>query len=151
MEVLVYLAGRAGEVVAAPELMDAVWDGRVVGDGAVYQAINQLRQALGDGNDDGGYIQTIRKRGYRLVAPVSVLGPEADAAVTRRHKFYLAAAALLILAIVVVIQNVADEATSAVPVDRRSIAVLPFANQSAAEENAEFFANGIHYNLNSVS
>ncbi len=31
--------------------------------------------------------------------------------------------------------------------DRRSIAVLPFSNESAAEENAEFFANGIHDNL----
>jgi len=76
MEVLAYLAARPeGEVVTAEELIKAVWRGRVVGDGAIYRAVNQLRQALGDHADDVRYIQTIPKRGYRLVAAVTRLGP----------------------------------------------------------------------------
>lgn len=154
MEVLVYLAKRAGEVVSVDELIDAVWDGRVVGDGAVYQAINQLRHALGDHQDDVRFIQTIPKRGYRLVAPVTTLEPAPNKYVAegargplRGRMFGIAIAALLILAIVVVVQNVPDGPTSPSVEDRRSIAVLPFANQSAAEENVEFFADGIHGDL----
>ena len=41
MEVLVYLANHAGEVVSAEELIGSVWRGRVVGDGTVYQSITQ--------------------------------------------------------------------------------------------------------------
>ena len=78
MEVLVHLASHAGEVVSADELINAVWEGRVVGDGAVYQSINQLRHALGDDRDDVQYIQTIPKRGYRLVASVTTLEPESN-------------------------------------------------------------------------
>lgn len=78
MEVLVHLAERAGEVISAEELVHAVWQGRVVGDGAVYQSISQLRHALGDESDGVRYIQTIPKRGYRLVASVSSPKPEPE-------------------------------------------------------------------------
>ena len=44
MQLLVYLASRAGEVVSADDLLASVWQGRVVSDGAIYHAINQLRQ-----------------------------------------------------------------------------------------------------------
>jgi len=80
MDVLVYLADHAGEVVSTEELISAVWQGRVVGDGTIYQSINQLRQALGDGTRKTGYIETIAKRGYRLVAvvrPAESPSPEA--------------------------------------------------------------------------
>ncbi len=71
MQVLVYLASRAGEVISTDELVVSVWKGRVVGDGSVYQAINQLRQALGDDRDDIRFIQTVPTHGYRLVASVT--------------------------------------------------------------------------------
>jgi len=142
MEVLVHLASRAGEVVSADELIDAVWDGRVVGDGAIYQSINQLRQALGD---DVHYIQTIRKRGYRLIAPVTILEPEADTTVVGRSKLVLAIAAGLLLAVAVgflLFDRYAVEPD-------RSFAVLPFEILSAAPEDAYFVA-GIHNDLLSL-
>jgi len=70
MDVLVYLANHAEEVVSANELISSIWQGRIVGDGTVYQIINQLRQALGNQTDGAGYIETISKRGYRLMATV---------------------------------------------------------------------------------
>jgi len=79
MELLIYLAGHAGEVVSADELIGSVWGGRSVGDGAVYRGVNQLRHALGDGADDSRYVQTIPKRGYRLVAPVTHSQPSPEA------------------------------------------------------------------------
>ncbi len=71
MEVLVYLAGQPGEVVSTDQLIDAVWNRRFVGDSPVYRIIAELRRVLGDDARQPRYIQTIRKRGYRLVAEVT--------------------------------------------------------------------------------
>ncbi len=71
MEVLVALAERAGEVVSAEQLLIEVWRGTFYGDNPVHKTIAQLRRRLGDSSREPDYIQTVRKRGYRLVAPVS--------------------------------------------------------------------------------
>ena len=75
MDVLLHLASRAGEVVSTEELIKAVWQGRIVSDGTVYQSIMKLRQALGDSAEAARFIETIPKRGYRLVASVTPLEP----------------------------------------------------------------------------
>jgi len=71
MEVLTYLAARPGEVASREALLAAVWPGVVVGDDALTQVVIKLRKALGDASETPAYIQTIPKRGYRLIAPVS--------------------------------------------------------------------------------
>ncbi len=71
MEVLVALAEHAGEVVSAEQLLIEVWRGSFYGDNPVHRAIAQLRRHLGDDPRKPVYIETIRKRGYRLVAPVA--------------------------------------------------------------------------------
>jgi DNA-binding winged helix-turn-helix (wHTH) protein len=70
MEVLVHLAGRPGELVSKRELIDLVWQVEVVSDGTLTRAVALLRKALGDDVRHPRYIETIPKRGYRLVAPV---------------------------------------------------------------------------------
>ena len=47
MDILVYLARRAGEVVTAQELLDTFWARRVVGDDAVHRRIADLRRQIG--------------------------------------------------------------------------------------------------------
>ena len=71
MEVLLALAARAGEVVSREALLQSVWPGVVVGDEALTQAIIKLRKALGDHPRAPTYIETIPKRGYRLIVPVT--------------------------------------------------------------------------------
>ncbi|WP_363796449.1 winged helix-turn-helix domain-containing protein [Lysobacter firmicutimachus] len=71
MEVLVALAERAGEVVSAEQLLIEIWRGTFYGDNPVHKTIAQLRRRLGDSSREPEYIETIRKRGYRLVAPVA--------------------------------------------------------------------------------
>lgn len=71
MEVLVALAERAGEVVSAGQLLIEVWRGTFYGDNPVHRAIAQLRRHLGDDPRHPACIETIRKRGYRLIAPVA--------------------------------------------------------------------------------
>ena len=70
MSVLIHLADRAGEVVSREALLSAVWPGVVVGDDSLTQVVIKLRKALGDVPDKPVYIETIAKRGYRLIAPV---------------------------------------------------------------------------------
>lgn len=70
MEVLVYLARRPGELVTREDLERDVWLGAVVGYDAVTGTVIKLRKALHDRARQPRYIETIPKRGYRLIAPV---------------------------------------------------------------------------------
>ena len=82
MDLLVYFAKAGDRVVSADELLRDVWQGRVFDDGIVYKKINQLRKALGDEPHTPRFIETIPKRGYRLVAAVTLAATdEASAAV----------------------------------------------------------------------
>ncbi|MFN3567158.1 MAG: transcriptional regulator, partial [Burkholderiaceae bacterium] len=90
MEVLMALADRAGCVVGREELLQVVWPGVVVGDEVLTQAIIKLRRALGDNPRSPSYIETISKRGYRLIAPVgeaatAVSSPVSPAPAARRR------------------------------------------------------------------
>ncbi|MBW8879419.1 MAG: winged helix-turn-helix domain-containing protein [Acidobacteria bacterium] len=71
MDVLVFLAAQSGKVVSKDELLERVWGGTFVEEGVLSQAVHSLRKALGDDARQPRYIQTIPKRGYRLVASVS--------------------------------------------------------------------------------
>lgn len=72
MQVLVVLAEHAGEVVTKDVLVERVWQGVVVNDSALARVVSELRKVLGDRPQQPTYIETIRKRGYRLVAPVTL-------------------------------------------------------------------------------
>ena len=74
MEVLAFLASRPGQVVSRDELLATVWPGVVVDDDALTQAVAKLRKALGDDARSPSYVETIAKRGYRLIARVDMLG-----------------------------------------------------------------------------
>jgi len=71
MDVLVLLARRAGEVVSHAELQDAVWQTEFVSYNTLAVRVSELREALGDDARDPRYIETIHKRGYRLIAEVT--------------------------------------------------------------------------------
>jgi DNA-binding winged helix-turn-helix (wHTH) protein len=71
MDVLVFLAGHPGEVLSREAIIDAVWAEDFVGEGVLRRAITVLREALGDDAKKPTYIETITKRGYRLLAEVT--------------------------------------------------------------------------------
>lgn len=71
MDLLWLLAGEAGRVVARERIMATLWSGVVVGEDSLARTISKLRQALGDDAKAPRYIETIAKRGYRLVAEVA--------------------------------------------------------------------------------
>jgi DNA-binding winged helix-turn-helix (wHTH) protein/tetratricopeptide (TPR) repeat protein/TolB-like protein len=167
MDVLVSLAADAGRVVTKEALLAAVWEGAFVEEGALTQVIHALRKALGDDARQPRYIQTIPKRGYRLIAPVELasvepaeqkeghlepapppLAPMAPVAIPvlraaerrGRARVRLAqAAAVLMAALVLWIAWARHEAK--VKDKEIRIAVLPFEN--LGEPQDPFFAAGL--------
>lgn len=74
VEVCACLAGRAGEVVRKEDLIRAVWPDTFVTDDILTKAISELRKALEDDAKHPQFIETIPKRGYRLILPNPVTG-----------------------------------------------------------------------------
>jgi DNA-binding winged helix-turn-helix (wHTH) protein len=70
LDILVYLAGRAGEVIAKQELIDHVWSDVTVEEGSLRVHLAAIRRALGDGQFGNRYIANIKGRGYSFVGPV---------------------------------------------------------------------------------
>jgi len=71
MRLLMRLALTPGVVVSQDELLESVWSGVVVGPASVYQSMSQLRKLLGDTDDPPRYIETVARKGYRLIATVA--------------------------------------------------------------------------------
>jgi len=116
LQVLTLLLDKPGEIVSREDLRNRLWpaDTFVDFDHSLNAAIRRLRDALGDSAENPRFVETVARRGYRFLSPVSA-GPSngngghsAAAAVsepahqrtTRFHKWWLlagAAAVVLIL------------------------------------------------------
>src|SRR5690606_5055587 len=95
MKVLQLVAAKAGEVFSQAEIEESVWSDVIVTPNSVYQSIAQLRRALGDEKDNPKYIETIARRGYRLVVIVTrsqqnLLGNDAQTVSETRHQHRVA-------------------------------------------------------------
>ncbi len=71
MDVLVCLAEHAGDLVERQELIDTVWATEFISENILTRAVAELRSALGDDVKAPSYIETIHRRGCRLVAEVT--------------------------------------------------------------------------------
>jgi Tol biopolymer transport system component/DNA-binding winged helix-turn-helix (wHTH) protein len=72
LDVLRHLVVNRDRLVTKDELLDAVWKDTFVTPNALTRAIAQLRKSLGDEVGQPRLIETVSKRGYRFVAPVTV-------------------------------------------------------------------------------
>ena len=106
LQVLAALAERPGELVTREELRRRVWpqDTFVDFDHALNTAVKKIRAALNDDADAPRYIETVPRRGYRLIAPVeneSASAPESVPPVPVRHRALFAAAGIVCVLLVV--------------------------------------------------
>src|ERR1051325_3476891 len=74
--VLAHLAEHPDRLISREELMAAAWPKAKVVDAALRVSIQEIRKALGDGSNEPRFIETVGKKGYRFVAPVSLRLPE---------------------------------------------------------------------------
>jgi serine/threonine protein kinase/Tol biopolymer transport system component len=76
-QILLMLVERSGDLVTREEIQKKLWpnDTVVEFDHSIHTAINKLRQAFGDSAEDPKYIETVARRGYRLIALVEQMDP----------------------------------------------------------------------------
>ena len=76
-QVLAALLERPGEVVTREALRNRLWEGDTFVDfeHGLNTAIKKLRQALGDSADQPRFVETLARRGYRFIAPVTSPAP----------------------------------------------------------------------------
>src|SRR5215469_12270944 len=96
--VLTVLLQKPGEVVTREELRNHNWspDTFVDFDNSLNTAINKLREALGDSADNPRFIETLPRRGYRFIAPVSSVQTKKSPVLTKRG-LVLAGMAVIVL------------------------------------------------------
>ena len=159
-ELLAYLARRPGDVVAREDLLAAVWQGVVVGDDALTQAIIKLRKALGDDAHAPQYIETISKRGYRLVAAVDQYRPTDSGAAPistalRHRRLFVAVIGSAVVGFGVLAAALlrgpgwwpldSGDLAGLAPI----VAVMPLANLSG-DPQREYFSDGITEDINNA-
>ena len=161
LKILQVLLERPGQIVGREELQKRIWPVNtfVEFDQGLYSAMARLRDALGDLSDSPRFIETVARRGYRFIAPVTTVVATAD--VTAEEKIttspnktltvqrlvvnlvvgLIGGALLLTVVLVFNIVGVRDWLHSHTsPI--RSIAVLPLENLSGDPEQ-EYFVDGI--------
>jgi TolB-like protein/DNA-binding winged helix-turn-helix (wHTH) protein/Tfp pilus assembly protein PilF len=150
MRLLMRLAQAPGTVVSQDELLESVWTGVVVSPSSIYQSMSQLRKVLGDNDDPPRYIETVARKGYRLVAPVSAAPMAASPGATPPQREpvespatrkpaqlgWIALAALSAVAVMAAVWRFAP--VSPLQPEAVSIAVLPFTDMTSGKTEQAF-------------
>jgi TolB-like protein/Flp pilus assembly protein TadD len=143
MQVLVCLAARPGEVVSKEELIRAVWVDTFVTDDVLTRAISELRRVLGDDAKQPHIIETVAKRGYRIIASVEPVSFNPFPRRTRSRNRIIALALALLIASTAGFALYRQFSRRRAMVTRvRSLAVLPLENLSH-DPDQEYFADGM--------
>src|SRR3954468_24331883 len=121
-DLLDYLIRNRERVVSKDDLIDAIWNGRIVSDAALTTRLNVARTAIGDSGEEQRLIKTLPRKGFRFVGPVlEAQGPAGPATA----------------------DNAIEPPRPALTLpDKPSIAILPFTNLSSDPEQ-DYFADGI--------
>jgi DNA-binding winged helix-turn-helix (wHTH) protein len=84
LKVLQVLSEHPGQIVSREQLRTHIWPANtfVEFDQGLYSAMARLRDALGDSSESPRFIETVARRGYRFIAPVTVGGVESGQKIT---------------------------------------------------------------------
>ncbi len=164
LRVLILLLERPGELVTRDELRQRLWPGEtfVDFDDGLNVAVKKLRFALGDSSENPTFIETLPKRGYRFIAPVTPVNGQAVAPAepaktevdtrerrseksaakhtTRNWKLFVALAAALLAALAAYFQWRQSPGRPAA--GKLMLAVLPFENLTG-DPAQDYFSDGL--------
>jgi DNA-binding winged helix-turn-helix (wHTH) protein/TolB-like protein/Flp pilus assembly protein TadD len=147
MDLLAYLAERPGEVIPKGKLLDDVWGSQAISESALTRTVTELRQALGDDAEQPRLLETIPKRGYRLIGAVGPAhqtgdapAPEPAQRVSIRRGTALAAGSVAVLLLLGV--GTWAWRGSGANVSLVTLAVLPF-DSLGTDPEREYLADGL--------
>ena len=163
MTVLICLARQAGAVISREQLESTAWSGMVVGYDSLASTIIKLRRAFGDDSKNPRIIETVPKKGYRLIARVKPAQAadknKVSPAEPDTPKSLLSPIKRVLIGLItgaVLIPIVAWLFTGPLPLDsspairevngKPAIAVLPFKNISNDPEQ-DYFSDGMTADL----
>lgn len=156
-DTLLYLVERAGHLVPKEELLAALWPDAVVEESTLAKNVWLIRRALAEGDGEARFIETVPRIGYRFIAPVERVAPEAAEAapgapsparparaVSRSLASLAVAAVLGLLALWAALSHQArvhprsrlSPPPSVASAPRASVAVLGFADLSRRSDSA---------------
>ena len=149
MSVLAYLASRPGEVATKEEILASVWPDAVVEEGALARCVSELRRVLGDDARQPRYIETLPRRGYRLVAAVEPFPSSAPPSIrsSPMGTRLLLGAILLAAGASLFWATREERPRHALSGQPTRVAVLPFTNLGMPEDS--YFAAGVTEELTS--
>jgi TolB-like protein len=125
-DLLLYLVRNREHVVSKDDLLDGVWDGRIVSESTLTSHINAARKAIGDSGGEQRLIRTAARKGFRFVGDVAEI-EAGNSASSARPELSTPGKTL---------------AEGLLLPDRPSIAALPFLNLSKDAEQ-EYFTDGV--------
>src|SRR4051794_36604930 len=146
-QILTALLERPGQVVTREELVRRLWpDGTFVDfDRGLNAAVTRLRQALSDSAESPRYVETVARRGYRLIAPTlsesEVATPPAIPRSLRVRRWQTALPALALLA-GVGIWWLLNKSPAAKPLPDNPLAVIPLTTEPGIAMTASFSPDG---------
>ena len=152
-QVFAILLERSGEVVTREELQKRLWPDTFVDvDHNLNTAINKIREVLGDSAENPRFVETLPRRGYRFIGPLTPLPAERQPATQSSHvrRYVTVGAAFLFL---LALSGAAFlkwqlARRAAYPGTIRSLAVLPLANLSA-DPSQQYLVDGLTEELTS--
>ena len=153
-QILAMLLEHPGEVVTREALRERLWAANTIVDfdHGLNTAIKKLRQALGDSAESPRFIETLARRGYRFIVPVTDVGavgassavdatPDRAPLMRRGLVVVLGVAAGLVVAVVAMIVMSRQHVDAPARPGVVRLAVLPFENLGSPED--DYFVDGI--------
>ena len=75
-DIIAHFVTHPDRVISRDELLETIWDGRIVSDSSISTRINQARKILGDTGRNQTYIKTVHNQGFRFIAKPQVISDE---------------------------------------------------------------------------
>ncbi len=156
-DLLTLLVKNPHKIITRDELIEKLWDGRIISEATISTSIKSARKAIGDNGEEQKYIRTIRGRGISFVADVKSASEDKSASLQNDNErkipskmIFFGVIAMAIIAGILYLSagnsimdnDPSDQITAKAPAAPYKVAVMPFADMSQNGDQ-EYFADGM--------